>query len=232
MKKTRYCNICLVDKPVSDFYTASYKCKKCISESAKNIPKIDWKESDICLPEEIWLPITGYEGFHEISSLGRLSVLYRSMGTSFQKLPERKILKPPINPYTGYVAHIFAKWGIHQKEKRFNIHRLVGLHFLPNPLNLPEINHINGNKLDNSINNLEWCSRNKNIQHAFSNGLMPIKIGQDNRNSILTNEKVLEIYNSNIGPRELSRRLNLTYSLVAQIKNGTKWTHVTGGTKI
>lgn len=76
-----------------------------------------------------------------------------------------------------------------------------------------------------------WTSRSGNIQHAFREGLMKHKIGEDNLNAKLTNESVLGIFNSPIGPRELSRILKMPYSTVAHIKNGSKWTHVTGGLK-
>lgn len=57
---------------------------------------------------------------------------------------------------------------------RESIHRLVAEHFLPNPDNLPEINHKDGNKLHNWVNNLEWCTHAENIQHAWDNGLIPM----------------------------------------------------------
>lgn len=229
--KERKCSICGNKKMIKHFFQSSYKCKDCQKQAAANIV-IDYKPDILCLPEEIWLPICGYESFHEISNFGRLSALYKSSGKSFIKLMERKILCPPINWYTGYLAHVFAQWGIYPKIKRISIHRLVALHFIPNPHNLLEVNHLDGNKVNNHFSNLGWTSRSDNIRHAFKEGLMKQRIGEDNANSKLTNEIVLKIFNSPIGPRELSRQMNMTYSLVAQIKNGSKWSHITGGNTI
>lgn len=58
------------------------------------------------------------------------------------------------------------------KKKKYRLHRALALAFIPNPLNLPQVNHKDGNKLNNSLDNLEWCSAQGNIQHAYDKGLM------------------------------------------------------------
>ena len=72
-----------------------------------------------------------------------------------------------------------------RKGKRYTryVHRLVAECFVPNPNGYKEINHIDGNKLNNYVGNLEWVSRESNIQHAFDMGLIPKRIGKDNPNS-------------------------------------------------
>lgn len=132
--KERKCSLCNDWKPLKQFMGSSYKCTPCLKEAASKII-VNHNVDILCLPNEIWIPVTEYEQFHEISNLGRLCALYKSSGKSFVKLPERKILCPPLNCYTGYLAHIFAQWGIHPKIRRINIHRLVALHFVPNPDN-------------------------------------------------------------------------------------------------
>jgi hypothetical protein len=69
----------------------------------------------------------------------------------------------------------------------YKVHRLVAETFIPNSNNKNQINHIDGNKLNNSINNLEWCTASENIKHAFKIGLKKQKIGKENPRSIKVN---------------------------------------------
>lgn len=107
---------------------------------------------------EIFKDIKGYEGIYQISNLGRVK--------SFTKNSE-KFLKPNINR-TGYATVRLYK----DKIKYFtSIHRLIALAFIPNPENKRTVNHINGIKDDNRIENLEWNTYQENNIHALKNGL-------------------------------------------------------------
>ncbi len=110
--------------------------------------------------DEIWKDVIGYEGLYLISSLGRLKRLYKDK-------PE-KILKP-IKGHLGYMTYTFSK---SCKIKTYRIHRIVAIHFIPNPNNYPEVNHIDGNKENYAMINLEWCTRSQNMKHAHSMGLI------------------------------------------------------------
>jgi hypothetical protein len=92
-----------------------------------------------------WKPIPNYENLYEISSLGEIKSLYNK---------QSKILKQGIGS-KGYKNITLCKNG---KQTTFNVHRLVALVFLPNPNNLPCVNHKDENKLNNDASNLEWCS--------------------------------------------------------------------------
>ena len=119
--------------------------------------------------KEVWKPIKGYEGLYEVSNLGRVKSLpkKRINGTNFYIQKER-ILKPQLKT-NRYLGVGLIKNKIH---KNFLIHRLVAKAFIDNPYNLPQINHIDCNKLNNNADNLEWCTQKQNLEHAFKNGLL------------------------------------------------------------
>lgn len=107
---------------------------------------------------EEWRDIEQFKGEYQISNFGRIRN-YRT----------KKVLKNYISP-EGYVCNSLR----HSKEERTHtvrVHRLIAEAFIPNPNNYPIINHIDGNKQNNNIENLEWCTAQHNIQHSFDNGL-------------------------------------------------------------
>lgn len=110
------------------------------------------------MEQEIWKDIEGFEKY-QISSYGRVR--------SFKNNKE-SILKPLIK-CSGYVGLQF-----YQNKKHYNVyvHQLVANAFITNPENKPEVNHIDGNKLNNNLTNLQWVTAKENIQHAWDTGLM------------------------------------------------------------
>lgn len=113
------------------------------------------------LREEIWKDIKGYEGKYQISNTGYVKSL------DFNHTGKEKILKNKVN-YKGYCFVTLYK---ENKQYYPRIHRLVAETFIPNPDNLPQVNHIDGNKSNNSVENLEWCTNLENIRHADRMGL-------------------------------------------------------------
>ena len=129
--------------------------------------------------QEIWKDIEGYEGLYQVSNLGKIKSIQYLNRVNNKSYPRNKILKIIINE-KGYLKVDLYKL---KKKKRFRIHRLIAQAFIPNPNNFPEINHINGNKQDNSINNLEWCTHSYNMKEAYKLGLVtpPKKVSQKNK---------------------------------------------------
>lgn len=113
--------------------------------------------------EEIWKDISGYEGYYQISNLGRVRSLDRYVATvgnpSGKRLIHGKILSQSkrvmSNVEDGYYSVTLCKRGV---DTLFNVHRLVAETFIPNPNNLPCVNHKDENKHNNMADNLEWCT--------------------------------------------------------------------------
>ena len=122
------------------------------------------------MEQEIWKDVKGFEGIYQISNLGRFRSLDRRVyqkkrGNKFVKqIYKGKIIKGWIQN-TGYLT-------VDIKGKKCSIHRLVAEHFIENTMNKEQVNHIDGNKLNNRVDNLEWCTIKENVQHAFKTGLM------------------------------------------------------------
>lgn len=114
--------------------------------------------------QESWKNIKGYETFYKISSLGRVKSLAKTITRKDGEVKNlsEKIIKPFLTK-KGYKQIVLTKEGT---KKKHYIHRLVAQAFIPNPNNLPEVNHINEDKLDNDVVNLEWLSRIDNMRHG------------------------------------------------------------------
>ena len=103
--------------------------------------------------EEIWKDIEGYEGDYMVSNLGNVKSL---------KYGKERILKPRTSR-KGYLSIGLHKGKIREQWK---IHRLVATYFIPNPDNLPQVNHKDENKANNCVSNLEWCTQEYNINYG------------------------------------------------------------------
>ena len=127
--------------------------------------------------KEIWKDIPNYEGLYQVSNLGRVKSLKRKKYDINSKkiifVGKDIILKNIINEKGYFKVCLRSNY----KNKFYKIHRLVAQAFIPNPNEYIEVNHIDGNKQNNCINNLEWCSHKHNMKEAYRLGLVkpPIK---------------------------------------------------------
>lgn len=113
---------------------------------------------------EIWVDIVGYEGLYSISNLGRIASHHRG---------ENRILHPATHKWNGYSYVDLSKNGV---RKSFRVHVLVAKHFLPNPQGLVDINHKDEDKLNNRVDNLEWCTKSYNINYGTRNARQRVKM--------------------------------------------------------
>lgn len=129
--------------------------------------------------KEIWKDIKGYEGLYQISNLGNVKSLIQWVGNKYSDkyIKKEKILKTSIqyaNKNKNYCRCI-VNLAKNKHKKSYKVHQLVAQAFIPNPKKLKEINHIDGDSLNNKIDNLEWCTHSENAIHAIKIGLRKIK---------------------------------------------------------
>lgn len=126
--------------------------------------------------KEVWKDIAGYEGFYQVSNMGRVKSLDRYVPhkTFGKKFCKGHIMATHINN-AGYVSVNLCKGN---KYTSYDIHRLVAIAFLSNPDKLPEVNHIDENKQNNHIGNLEWVTKQQNESHGTKRKRQTQKIKQ------------------------------------------------------
>lgn len=116
----------------------------------------------------------------------------------------------------GYLHITLSNKGV---KFSFLTHRLVATTFISNPLNLPQVNHINGNKLDNRVDNLEWCSASENIIHAHQCGLVNYKGERNGRCKLsdLTIESIREDFSIGLSRKYIAHKYGISYSHVVSV---------------
>ncbi len=155
---------------------------------------------------EIWKDIKGYEGIYQVSNTGKIKSIKRNI-----------ILKNIIHHY-GYLIVQLNKNGV---GKDFSVHRLVAGAFIPNTDNLPQVNHKDENKLNNNVENLEWCTagyntnygtRNKRVSKKMTNGKLSKPVLQYDMNGNLIKEWP--------SCMEVQRKTGFSQTLISEVCNG------------
>lgn len=158
---------------------------------------------------EVIKEIYGFEGRYTISNLG----IVRSLLTN-------KVMKLQLTKF-GYLR-VNLRYANSRKFKSFFVHRLVAKHFLDNPNNLQEINHIDCNKTNNIVTNLEWCSREYNIKYSYDHGSKTSK-GFNNGNCKITKktlEEIKELLQDNkFSHVKIAKLYNVSSSTIDNIAN-------------
>jgi predicted XRE-type DNA-binding protein len=161
--------------------------------------------------KEIWMGVVGYENNYMISNFGRV-----------KNVKTGRILKQ--NKVKGYNAVGLCK---NRQQETLYIHRLVMENFVPNLFNKKTVNHIDGNKLNNFLNNLEWASQSDNVYHSYKVGLASNR-GEKNNRAKLTEKEVTEIrtLSKTLRQGEIAKRYGVTQAAVSSIITGKNWNYI------
>lgn len=163
---------------------------------------------------EIWNPVVNYEGLYEVSNLGNIKRIKGGHGSVIGR-----ILKPYFNKVTGYCYIVLSKNCI---QIQYAIHRLVAQSFLG--LSELTVNHIDGDKTNNKLTNLEYLSNKDNLLHATE--ILKKRCGENHWNSKLTLDQVNEIRSlkdTGVTQQVIADKFNINRSFVSEIINRKKW---------
>lgn len=133
-----------------------------------------------------------------------------------------------LKPWLCQNGYFYVTFKIGGVKKSFPVHQLVAKAFIPNPNNLPEVNHIDGNKLNNSLENLEWVTRGENNRHAWRTGLQ--KSGELHHQAKLSAEQIEYIRSNpdNLSGTELAQKFSVSKSTICNAQSGKSYQNVSG----
>jgi hypothetical protein len=185
------------------------------------------------MQQEFWKPVIGikgdlYDGYYEVSNLGRIKMLPRLLRHSKGMRVSKEKIVTGTNAH-GYKVVSFKKDGI---KKMKNIHVLVAEAFIynPSPEKFKIINHLNSDRADNRVENLGWCDHSRNAKHAIEAGKLKITRGTQRSTAILNDDKVLAIKllykTGKFSHWKLANMFDIGKTTIQGIINGTKWAHV------
>ena len=173
---------------------------------------------------EVWKDIKGFEGKYQISTLGNVRGLERLVPVNggIKLYPERLL-----NPSKEKDKYKYITLWHQSKSKSFFVHRLVAMAFIDNPNDYPSVNHIDGCKDNNCVENLEWCTHKQNSMHALKIGLR--KTGEDHHGAKLKNAQVRmipELLEKGFSQKAISVMYGVSYSTIKNVCQKRKWQYL------
>ena len=155
---------------------------------------------------EQWKDIENYEGLYQVSSYGRIKSFIKWNGHSY--IQDERILKPTLQAVRGNYKRYSICLIRNKQRKHFKIHRLVGIAFIPNCDNKPEINHIDSNPLNNNVNNLEWCNHKENVIHSYKFG---------NKKPKYNSDSIINDYKNNMATKDIITKHKITKTIMYNV---------------
>jgi len=155
--------------------------------------------------KEIWKKIENYKGLYEVSDAGKIRSAKQNLN--------------PVLTTAGYPKVKLCRDG---NVKSMLVHRLVAIAFLDNPENKPQVNHKDGDKTNNNVNNLEWCTASENMKHAFATKLNVTLTGENHPSSKLSNSDVVNIKSlkGKVSYLKISKMYNVNFYHIRDIMRG------------
>ncbi len=178
-----------------------------------------------------WIDIEGFEGFYQINILGQVRSLDKIVSNypNCTRTIKGRVLKWNLDNGGYYRVDLRGQLGM---RKNSLLHRLIAIHFIPNPKGYPHINHKDGIKTNNNLFNLEWCTHKQNMRHGYDTGLIPKKINPKGEKGIaakLTDKQVVEI-KKRLADGERIVDIAIAYPVkkgaIGEIKAGRSWGHI------
>ena len=167
---------------------------------------------------EHWRDVVRYEGVYQVSDWGRVRRTGKTSGAKIGRI---------LRPGTSRSGYAYVNLYRHQEQVTRRVHRLVAEAFLPNPRMVGDVNHKNGDKQDNTVGNLEWCTRSENHRHAFRTGIRDRQVGEDASGSKLTWEQVEQIRDmyatGYYSWRELAALFHVTHTTIGNVVKNRTW---------
>jgi hypothetical protein len=178
--------------------------------------------------KEIWKEISGYEGLYEVSNKGNV----RGVDRYISRIRKGKETKPIYikgkqlkqSNSNGYQVISLNN----SKKRRYYVHRLVAIEFLKNSLSLPCVNHIDGKKENNTVDNLEWCTHLENTRHAKRNGLSRIVSGDEHVNSKLKSTDIPIIFkmSKSLSAAKIAIVFGVSTGAISCVLSRKSWAHI------
>ena len=168
---------------------------------------------------EIYRDIPNYEGYYQVSDKGNVRSVDRII--KYTNGRTKTLKSTPIKTRvskTGYAVVLLNK---NNTKKSLLVHRLVAIAFIPNLTNQLEVNHLNGLKTDNRVENLEWCFRKHNVSHAYATALQKSKL---NKNQV---SEIKQLIMKGLSQRAVGRMFGVSHTNIQLINNGVIWGEIT-----